>query len=87
MATRDDAAQGARVVISAVINSIAEGALEVGAATPVVAPLCVALLEAKKVIDGASRNGEELEELCGHCDLITVQVIDKAKASNTSTIT
>ena len=73
-------------MISAVINSIADGALEVGSTTPVVAPLCVALLEAKKVIDGASRNGEELAELCELCDLITVQVIDKAKTSNTSTI-
>ena len=73
MATRDDAAQGARVVISALINRIAGGTLEIGAVTPVVAPLCVALLEAKKVINGARRNGEELEEeLWERCDLITV---------------
>lgn len=59
---------------------------KIGAATPVVAPLCVALLKAKGVVDEASRNKEELEELCERCDLITVQVIDKAKASNASSI-
>lgn len=86
MPTRDDAAQGSRVVISAVIHSIADGALEIGAATPIVAPLCTALLKAKKVVDGASSNGEELAELHKSCDLITVQVIEKARALNTSAI-
>ncbi|CAN0075395.1 unnamed protein product, partial [Ectocarpus sp. 12 AP-2014] len=34
----------------------------------------------------ASRTKEELAELCGRCELITVQVIGKAKAATTSTI-
>jgi len=58
MTTRDDAIQGGRVMIWTTIKSIAEGAVEVGAATPVVAPLCIALLKVKEVVDGASRNGE-----------------------------
>eukprot|EP00752_Nemacystus_decipiens_P007264 g6502.t1 len=82
MATRDDAAEGSRAVISTVINNIADGALEVGAATPVVAPLCVALRDVKGVIDGASRNGEELQELRALCETITVHAIDRVKTSN-----
>lgn len=90
MATRGDAVQAAqetaRLGISTVVEGVATGIIEIGAATPVVAPLCVALLKAKGIVDGASRNKEELAELCERCDLVTVQVIDKAKASNTSTI-
>lgn len=90
MATRGEAVQAAqetaRLGVSAVVESVATGIIEIGAATPVVAPLCVALLKAKGIVDGASRNKEELGELCERCDLIAVQVIDKAKASNTSTI-
>ncbi|CAM9091318.1 unnamed protein product, partial [Laminaria digitata] len=72
--------------ISTVVEGVATGIIESGAATPFVAPLCVALIKAKGIVDGASRNKEELAELCELCDLIAVQVIDKAKASNTSTI-
>eukprot|EP00903_Cladosiphon_okamuranus_P019673 g18082.t1 len=71
---------------SAVVEGVATGIIEIGAITPVVAPLCVALLKAKGVVDGASRNQEELKDLLERCDLITVQVIDKAKfSSNIST--
>lgn len=80
------AQETARLTISTAIKSVANGVITVGAATPVVAPLCVALLEARGIVDGASRTKEELTELCGRCELITVQAIDKAKASNTSTI-
>lgn len=83
MATRE----AARRTISTVVEFVASGTIEVGAATPVVAPLCVALLKAKSIIDGANRNKEELGELYTWCDLITVHVIDKAKTSNISTST
>lgn len=90
MATRGDAVQAAqetaRLGISTAVERLATGIIEIGAGTPVVAPLCVALLKVKGVVDGGSRNKEELAELCERCDLIAVQVIDKAKASNTSTI-
>lgn len=91
MATGGDAAQAtreaARLGVSTVVEGVATGIIEIGATTPVVAPpLCVALLKAKGIVDGASRNKEELAERCERCDLITVQVIDKTKASNTSTI-
>lgn len=81
MATRE----AARLAISTVVEVVATGTIEIGAATPVVAPLCVALLQAKSIVDGANRNKEELEELYTWCDLITVHVIDKAKTSNIST--
>eukprot|EP00903_Cladosiphon_okamuranus_P016275 g15008.t1 len=74
-----------RFALSAVVESVASGAIEVGTATPVVAPLCVALLKVKGVVDEANRSKEELEELCEWCDLITVKVIHKAKASQVST--
>ncbi|CAM9487528.1 unnamed protein product, partial [Ectocarpus sp. 12 AP-2014] len=78
MATRGDAGQaareGARATALTVVKLFAEGAIEIGASAPVVAPLCVALLEAKGVVDGASRNKEELQELHERCEMITVQV-------------
>lgn len=91
MAMRGDAVQAAqetaKLTISTVVEGVAEGIIEIGAATPIVAPLCKALLKAKAIVDGASRNKEELAGLHERCDLITVQVIDdKTKASNSSTI-
>lgn len=84
--TAQDVRETARLGIPAVVKGIATGIIEIGAATPVVAPLCKALLKAKGIVDRASRKKEELEELCEQCDLITWQVIDKADALNTSTI-
>ena len=85
MATAGNVSQAvqetARFTISTAIDSVATGVIEVGASTPVVAPLCASLLKAKGIVDGAKRNKEELEELGERCDLITVQVIGKAKAS------
>lgn len=75
------AREGARFTALTVLQSFAEGAIEIGASTPVVAPLCTALLKANKVADAADHNKEELEELRARCERITVQVIDKAKAS------
>ena len=90
MATRGDAVQaareGARFTVLTVVESMAAATIEIGASAPVVAPLCAALLKAKGVVDAASRNKEELEELHERCEMVTVQVIDKAKASKTSTI-
>ncbi|CAN0423039.1 unnamed protein product [Ectocarpus fasciculatus] len=90
MATRGDAAQAAqltaRVAVSTVVKGIAGGVITVGSKTPIVAPLCAALLEAKVVVDGASRNKEELEEVSARCDILTVHVITKFKASETSKI-
>ena len=89
MAMRGDAAvdatrEAARLTMSTVVEGVTSGIIEIGAAAPVVAPLCVALVKAKAVVDGARRNKDELTELCQRCDLITVQVIDKAKASRTA---
>lgn len=81
MATRE----GSRLTISTMVDLVAAGTIKIGAATPVVAPLCVALLKAKSIVDGANRNKEELEELFTWCGLITVHVIDKAKASKIAT--
>ena len=43
------------------------------------APLCVVLLKAKGVIDGATRNRDELEELQATCGMIMLQVIENAR--------
>eukprot|EP00903_Cladosiphon_okamuranus_P014025 g13042.t1 len=90
MATRGDAVQAARetarVTVSTVVKGIAGGVVTVGAKTPIVAPLCAALLEAKALVDAAGRNKEDLEEVSARCELITVHVIDKFKASPTSMI-
>lgn len=48
------------------MESVATGVIEVGASTPVVPPLCTALLKAEGIVDGAKRNKEELKELCVH---------------------
>ena len=87
MASRDDAVQAAqetaRFGISTAVEGVATGIIEIGAATPFVAPLCLALLKAKETVDRASRNKKELEELLKRCDLTTEQVINKTKASRT----
>ena len=72
----------ARLGVSTVIEEVATGMIEIGAATPVVAPLCVALLKAKGIVEGASRNRDDLEQLRARCDMITVQVIDRYKDTN-----
>ena len=74
----------ARLGVSTAVEGVVSGVIDIGAAT--VAPLCIALLKVKGVVDGASRNREELARLCEMCESITVQVVDKAKASKTSTI-
>ncbi|CAN0154938.1 unnamed protein product [Scytosiphon promiscuus] len=98
MATQGDASQARReaarsgistaasTVASTVIEGIATGLIDIGAVTPVVAPLCIALKKAKEVVDGASRNKQELEELHERCGVITKHVIDKVKDTNSSTI-
>lgn len=73
----------ARLGISEVVQGVASGVIEVGASTPLLAPLCVALLKAKGVVDGVTRNKEELEGLGERCDLITVHVIDKCRDATT----
>lgn len=76
----------ARFTLSTVIELVATGTLEIGAVTPVVAPLCVALLAAKGVVDEVDRSKQDLKELCTLCEVITAQIIEKAMASNTSII-
>ncbi len=80
------AREAARLGISTVFEGVTSGMIDIGTAAPVVAPIFVALRNAKGVVDGASRNKEELAELCETCHFITVQVIDKAEASGTSII-
>lgn len=82
----DGGPETAGVAISTVVQGIATGIIEIGAPTPVVAPLCKVLLEAKDMVDEASNNKQELQELYALCEVITVQVIVKAKASKTSRI-
>lgn len=57
MATAGNVSQAAqettRFTISTAFESVATGVMEVGASTPVVAPLCAALLKAKGIVDGA----------------------------------
>lgn len=86
MATRGTGVRAARQTARLGVEGVAAGILTVGAATPIVAPLCVALLKAKEAVDGASRNKEELEELLKLCKIITEKVIDKAEALRTSII-
>lgn len=90
MPTQDDAVQGvretARATASTVVEGVVSGIITVGAATPVVQTFCIALQEAKGIVDGAKRNKEQLEKLRERCESITVQVIDKARASTSSQI-
>lgn len=86
MATRGTAAQAARETARLGVECVATGIIGIGAAAPIVAPLCAALLKAKEAVDGASRNKEELEELHKWCKIITEKIIDKAKESKTSTL-
>ncbi|CAM9559508.1 unnamed protein product [Ectocarpus sp. 6 AP-2014] len=80
------ASEGTRFTVLTAVELIASEAIEIGASTPVVAPLCTILLKVKGVVDGAKRNKEELEELCARCEMITVQVIQEANASRSSAI-
>lgn len=90
MSTQDDAVQGvretARVTSSTVVEGVVSGIITVGAATPVVQTFCIALREAKGIVDEAKRNKEQLEKLGKRCELITVHVINKAKASTSSQV-
>eukprot|EP00752_Nemacystus_decipiens_P003237 g2995.t1 len=89
-ARRDDLAQTAREMgrlgVSTIVEGVATGIVTVGTATPIVAPLCIALLKAKNIVDEVSRNKEDLEEMCEWCNLITEQVIIKATSLSTPTI-
>ena len=84
--TVQGAQEAARVTILTAVKGVANGVITVGAKTPIVAPLCVALLEAKDVVDRACRNKEELKEVSARCGMIAVQVIAEFKTSPTSTI-
>lgn len=90
MATRGDATQTveetARRGVSTVIQGIVAGAIEVGPATPVIVPVCAALLCVKDTVDKAKCNKEELKKLHARCENIVKTVIDDAKASKTSKI-
>lgn len=74
------------VTASTVVEGVVSGIITVGAATPFVQTFCIALREAKGIVDEAKRNKEQLEKLHERCELITVQVINKAKASRISEI-
>ncbi|CAM9536411.1 unnamed protein product, partial [Scytosiphon promiscuus] len=90
MTTRDHGVQAAqetaRVTASTVIEGVVSGIITVGAATPFVQTFCIALREAKGIVEEAKRNKEQLEKLHERCELITVQVINKAQASRSSEI-
>lgn len=90
MATRDDVVQAAqetaRFTASTVVEQVINGIITVGEATPFVHTFCVVLRNAKSIVDEAKRNKEELEKLRERCEMITVQVIHKARASRSSAI-
>eukprot|EP00752_Nemacystus_decipiens_P005425 g4917.t1 len=77
MARRGDTAQAAqetaRLGVSTVVAAVATGITTVGAATPVVAPVCIALLNAKLMVDKAKCNKEGLEKLRKRCEMIAEQ--------------
>lgn len=58
-----------------VAEGLAAGIIEVGEATPIVAPLFAALQAVKETFDGVKRHREQLEELHDHCTVITMHVI------------
>lgn len=53
-----------------VIKGILTGAIEVGAAAPVIAPVCIALLRVEDIVDKAKCNKEELQKLHERCEWI-----------------
>lgn len=70
--------------IETVAEGLATGIIEVGTATPLVAPLFIALKKAKEAVDKAVRREEELKDLHALCGIITGQVIDKCRANSSS---
>lgn len=69
----------ARLATSSTVESVSGVLIEMGAVTPLVAPLFVALKQARGMVEGASRNKEELEELLELCRLTTHQVMEREK--------
>lgn len=65
----------------AVVEGLATGVIEAGAATPLVAPLMIMLNKVNGVVDKAVRHKEELEQLLKFCCVIMAQVIAKYNAS------
>lgn len=76
MATIQAAQEAAENVID-VTTSI----LKIGEDMPLVGGLCTAVLNAKDMVDEASRNKEELDKLCARCRGITVQVVEKLRGT------
>ncbi|CAM9848556.1 unnamed protein product, partial [Sphacelaria rigidula] len=65
-----------------VVEGLATGIIEVGEATPIVAPLFVALKLAKEMFDGVKRHREQLEELHDQCTVITTHIIIRCNAQS-----
>lgn len=57
------------------VGGMATGIIDVGEATPIVAPVFVALKLAKDTFDKVKRNKKQLEELHDRCTIITTYVI------------
>lgn len=66
------------------IAGFASGTIEVGEATPIVAPVFVALKLVRDIFDKVKRNKKQLEELHDRCTLITTYVIIRCNTESSS---
>lgn len=73
--------EGMKLGVAAGLEALATGAINVGAATPFVAPLFVMLKQAKDLVDKAVRNKEDLDDLLNDFVFITEQVVDEYNAT------
>lgn len=82
----EDVAATTMEVVSLATQTVVEGLaseiIEVGSATPIVAPVFVALKLARRMFDGVKRHREQLEELHDQCTVITTHVIIKCNTQS-----
>lgn len=66
------------------VGGMATGVIDVGEATPIVAPIFVALKLAKDMFDKVKRNKKQLEELHDRCTVITTYVIIRCNTESSN---
>lgn len=66
---------GVRLATKTTVEGLATGTVELGEATPIVAPTLVSLKMVGEMLEDVRRNKERLEELHGRCVVITTYVI------------
>lgn len=72
--------EAVRLAAKTIVEGLATGIIEVGEATPIVAPIFVALKIVKEMFDDVHRCKEHLEELHHRCIVITTYVIVKCNS-------